>query len=589
MVDTFVVHKQPQSAAKGAFLLLHGMESHSGWFSPLFPLLTAAGYAAVSFDRPGWGRSQGERGRLDSYQEVLETVSRFASELRRQYESVHLVGMSWGGMAALYCALRRSWLFDSLTMIAPGIAARTDLSFTAKCRVAKGVLGKNPGAFVPTAFKPEHFVTNPDQQAFIANDPVRVHHVSSGFCIETLKMRRFIKQTAGKRRLPPATCLLAGNDKIIENDKVAAICRVAGVSVQTFPDCRHTLVFERPEAVAAAMVQQAKAAATPSIGNVWIAGAGAVGGTVASLLAFGGVRTSLLVKDKYLDSFQKNGLTLRAKQAERNSGGHISFASGPEGLSPDPDLLVIAVKSFDTDAALASFAGAIPERTIVASLQNGIGNEAKLAAAFPDNTIVAGSICASVEMPETGSVSWPDDRGGLGLALYQGSNDRARNICQNLFGRTGMECAWVDGDKAAERLKWSKLMLNIGFNALNSLTGMTSGAIMSDPIYGKLVTAALREGFACMDALHLQPVDLPGYPVSKLRLLVRTPDRLARWAMAWQAKRSTEAAFSMRQDVLKNRHHTEIAELNGVIVRIGKELGIQTPANAGLASMVEKR
>lgn len=590
MDKLFMLEKEAEGVAKGAFILLHGMESHSGWFDPLFPLLQRAGYTALAYDRPGWGRSEGIRGHIDSYKDILETLSHIASNARRRYGHVHLAGMSWGGMAALYASLRRPWLFDSLTLIAPGIAAKADLPFLAKFHTAAHILTGNFTATLPTAFTPEHFTASQEWQDFIRTDPHLVTQVSAGFCLETVKMRRFIGQAAGKRTLPPALCLLADNDKILDNHNVAKVCQRAGVVQQTLPDSQHTLVFENPEAVATALLQQAQRGESPSSADcAWIAGAGAIGGLTASLLSFDGVKTGILVKEKYRERVQKSGITLTSGQGVRTTGSSAFFESRPENLPPDPELLVIAVKSFDTDTLLKELSGTVPARTVIASLQNGLGNEMKIAEAFPDNTIIAASICAGVEMPAPGNVLWPDDRGGLAAAVYRGDGERAKAVWKNMLSRTGMECVWIEGERAAERLKWSKLMLNIGFNALNSMTGLTSGQIMSDQVYGKLVVSALREGFSCMKSLDLHPVDLPGYPVSKLGLLVMTPGPVARKAIAWQAKRSTEAAFSMRQDVLKNRQHTEISELNGIIVKTGTRLGLKTPANSWLAEQIEKR
>lgn len=590
MSTMYTIEHQAEEYEKGAFLLLHGMESHSEWFEPLFPFLRRAGYAVVAYDRPGWGKSEGMRGHMESYAGVLETISQMAAETRKKHGRVHLTGMSWGGMAALYAALRRPWLFDSIALLAPGIAAKTDLPFMAKFNATVKVLAKRLTASVPTSFQPEHFTADPDRQSLIRTDPDLVRQVSTGFCFETLKMRRFIGQAVGKRRLPPTTCLLAGDDVILDNEKVEQICRRAGATIQTFAGCRHTLVFEQPEGVAEALVRQAEQAeSTQPDSSAVVAGAGAVGGLTATLLSFGGTQTGVLVKEKYLESMRTNGILLTAGQGSRTTGSQTTFAARPGALPNDPDLLIIAVKSFDTDTLLDELSGKVSPRTVIASLQNGLGNEAKIAAAFPENTLIAGSICASVEMPFPGSVIWPDDRGGIAGALYKGDEERAKTAWRTILSRTGMECAWVDGERAAERLKWSKLMLNIGFNALNSLTGMTSAQIMADQVYGKLVISALREGFSCMDRLGLHPVDIPGYPLSKLRLLVMTPGPVARKAMAWQASRSTEAAFSMRQDVLKKRHNTEIGEINGIIVKTAAEFGMEAPTNAWLVEHVRKR
>ncbi|MCD8138385.1 MAG: 2-dehydropantoate 2-reductase [Planctomycetaceae bacterium] len=586
----FVREMKPNETPKGAFLLLHGMESHSEWFVDLASRLVSRNYAVVAYDRPGWGGSPGTRGHLASYRDFVENTVRLATLTRAKYGAVHLASMSWGGMATLYLGLRRGWLFDSLTLISPGLAARRDLSFRDKCRLGFDFLKGRADSLVEPLFSPEHFSHDPHWQRFIEKDPLRVRQVTSSFCFETLKMRRFIAGSAGRRLLPPTLCLLAGDDAIIDNDATAALCRRAGAVVETIPNAAHSLVFERPEHLADAMARRAEAATAAfrnPVGTVWVVGGGAVGGAVASLLADGAVRTGMLVKPKYLDSVRKDGFTLHCGLGSRTASPCLQFADSPGELPGPPDLVVVAVKSFDTVQALSPLVGKIPASTVVASLQNGVGNEDVIAGLFPDNTIVAASICASLELTDPGHVVWADDRGGLGAALHRGDEAIARSVWQNIMTRTGMECRWVGGKRASSRLKWSKLMLNTAFNALNSVTGLGSAAILADGKYGDLALRALAEGFAAMYRLKLDPVDLPGFPVSKLRLLLKMPSLVARRIMAWQAARAPEVAFSMRQDFLKNRQHTEITELNGKIVEVGRQLGIDVSANEKLVELVK--
>lgn len=584
----FVSEMHPASQAKGAFLLLHGMESHSAWFIDTATRLVSQGYAVVAYDRQGWGKSRGTRGHLQSYKHFLEQVAGIAAKTRDKYGSLHLAGMSWGGMAALYLGLRRGWLFDSVSLIAPGIVALQDIPFLDKLRAAKNVLCNNTTATVTPLFRPEHFTRDAEWRDFIQNDPDRVVRVSTSFCLETLKMRRFIRENAGKRLIPPTLCLLAGDDRIVDNQATAAVCRKAGAVVEILPDCAHTLIFERPEQLAAILARHADTnSRRTASGTAWIIGAGAVGGAVASLLSFGGVETGVLVKPAYQDELAANGLTLHSGNARRTTRAHITFADGPEKLPPNPDLVLFAVKSFDTPRALAGLSGRIGPDAILASLQNGVDNEDAIARAFPNNIIIAASICASLELSQHGNVIWADDRGGLGAAVYRGDATIARNVWLSLMSRTGMECRWYNGINASQCLKWSKLMLNIGFNALNSVTGLTSAQLLADDHYGELALSALREGFVAMDRMDLYPVDLPGFPVSKMRLLLKAPSRLAGKIMSWQAGRTPEAAFSMRQDVVKKRQHTEITDLNEKIVETGRKFGFPTPANATLVEMVK--
>ncbi len=598
MTDPDALHIRetaPDAAPRGAFLLLHGMESHAGWFVDCAARLVRNGWAVLAFDRPGWGKSPGPRGHMTSYRDLVDLTSRLAARARRKYGAVHLAGMSWGGMAALYCALRTPWLFDSVSLIAPGVATRRDLPFPEKAKAAWNALRRDGNALLRPGFRLEDFTRDPQWRHFIESDPDRVTAVTTSFCIESLKMRHFIREHAGKRRLPPALCLLAGEDGIVDNPATAHLCRKAGALVQYIPRAAHTLIFEKPAQTAGIIDHHAEEArkaaaaarrAADKRGGVWVVGAGAVGGAVASLLSFGGVHTGVLVKPSHCTLLRKSGLTLRCGEAVRSA--RPAVAADPAHLPPDPRLVILAVKSFDTLSALAPLRGKLPPETCLLSLQNGVRNEDAIARAFPRHTLLAGAVCAGLEQTAPGVVRWAGDRGGLAAACFAGDAARARFAWESTLPRTGMECAWVDGDGAASRVKWSKLMLNIGFNALNALTGMPSSRLLRNPLYGALSLAAQREGFALMRALHVHPVDFPGFPVSTLAILLRAPDSLARRLLAWQASRGAEAASSMRQDVSKKRQHTEINELNGEIVASSKPFGIATPANEKLVELVEK-
>ncbi len=586
----FVREWLPDRSPRGGFLLLHGMESHSGWFSELASRLAGEGWAVLAGDRPGWGRSGGPRGALASYRDFVDETSELAASARSRFGPLHLAGMSWGGMAALYLGLRRGWLFDSIALLAPGLCSKLDLGTGDRLRVGLEFLRPDPSRTVAPRFRPEHFTTDPKWRHFIDRDPERLRRVGASFCLETVKMRRFIQETAGRRRLPPALCLLAGDDAIVDNRRTGELCRRAGIEVETFAGAAHSLVFERPTETAARLSRHAAEAGEKRRRNrrrVWVVGGGAVGGSMASLLSFAGHEVGLLVKPTQVDWLRKKGFVLRSGGAPRRTGRELTVAARPEELPPDPDLAVLAVKSFDTASVLAGLAGRIPERTVLASLQNGIANEDAVAAAFPRHGVAASVICASLELEERGEARWADDRGGLGGACFQGDCEKVRKVWSDIFSSTGMECLWVEGERASQCLKWSKLMLNIGFNALNSVTGKSSAELLADPRTGRLAVRAMREGFAAMRALSLEPVDLPGFPVSKLHFVTVLPFDWGRRLLAWRAGRTAEAAFSMRQDVLRKRQHTEIDELNGAVVAVCREVGLPVGANAKLAEMVQ--
>lgn len=640
--------RDASEASGPCVLFLHGVESHSEWFDEVAAYLNARGADAFAFDRPGWGRSKGARGHLTSYADAVRAVSEVATSLRDKYGNCHLAGLSWGGLLALYAALRRGPLFDSVTLIAPGICSRTDLSFANKLRVARGLISGKAAQPVPLAIEVEQFTKRADRARYIREDEHRVTSVSAAFCLETLKMRRFSEESTALRRLPPAQLLLAGRDAIIDNARTTqlleqATCRAvhgnppAAVRVETFANAEHSLVFEAPERTATAILDLAASVsgrseseplstseeqpatraiylmnATPIADasadpaepktasgasasdsesthgkRVAIMGAGAIGSLVGGLLALGGHRVTLIGRQAHADAVNERGLTLRLPEGRRTIREGLSAVTSCEAITDPQDLVVLAVKGFDTAAALESMRSIVSDATVILSLQNGLENEALIADAFPKTIILAGAICAYTEFNEPGVVSWCDDLGGLAAGVYQGDDSQGRVTWSSIAPDTGMQCLFVTGRGGALRVKWSKLLLNVAFNALNAATGLPTHEILAHPEYGLLAARALREGFAVMRAKGIAPVDLPGYPVTKLATLSRLPAGLVRRALAWKTGRGASGASSMRQDLARRRGTTEIDAINGAVVQAGAACGIPTPANDTLCRMVQ--
>jgi 2-dehydropantoate 2-reductase len=99
---------------------------------------------------------------------------------------------------------------------------------------------------------------------------------------------------------------------------------------------------------------------------------------------------------------------------------------------------------------------------------------------------------------------------------------------------------------------------------------------------------ALREGARVMSSRGVAAVNLPGYPVAWLARVARLPASWTRAAMIRFTAREPGAASSMSQDLRKGRGRTEIDEINGAVVRLGRERGLATPANDRLCALVRE-
>ncbi len=237
------------------------------------------------------------------------------------------------------------------------------------------------------------------------------------------------------------------------------------------------------------------------------------------------------------------------------------------------DLVVVAVKSFDTAAVASQLQPQLERFKAVLSLQNGVENELVLAERLGKERILTGTVTSAVGRRGLGKVVLERKR-GIGLA-----NDHplAAQVADS-FNRAGLN-AGLFWDGSA--MKWSKLLTNLLANASSAILDYTPAQIFSDARLFDLEARQLREALAVMDALKYRVVDLPGTPVRMLALLMRSlPLRLsqliARRALA--AGRGSKMP-SLHIDLHQGRGSVEVDYLNGAVARFGARAGIIAPVN----------
>ncbi|MGC1307968.1 MAG: lysophospholipase [Phormidesmis sp.] len=93
---------------KGVLALIHGLGEHSGRYCAVVRALTAAGYAIYAFDNQGHGRSEGQRGHINRWQDYRDNTNAFLQLVRQQEPTapLFLMGHSLGGLIVLDYVLR---------------------------------------------------------------------------------------------------------------------------------------------------------------------------------------------------------------------------------------------------------------------------------------------------------------------------------------------------------------------------------------------------------------------------------------------------------------------------------------------------
>jgi len=214
-----------RSGARTALVYLHGIESHAGWFAMAGPQLREQGFDVYCLDRRGSGLNRENRGFLsghvENYETLIADIQAFIASLRDRYDSVFLVGLSWGGKLALSYGLSHPEDIDGLVLITPGLRAKADVSFLNKLKIAL-LSPLNPTARVAVPIEPEMFTTTPVYLDYIKDDPLRLNSATVRFFWQSHRLDKFVDRNISTNRLP-IQLFLAGQDTIIDNDGVLKV------------------------------------------------------------------------------------------------------------------------------------------------------------------------------------------------------------------------------------------------------------------------------------------------------------------------------------------------------------------------------
>ncbi len=286
--------------------------------------------------------------------------------------------------------------------------------------------------------------------------------------------------------------------------------------------------------------------------NVYVVGAGAVGRYLGELL--------------------------------RGTGNEVTYAPRDlaEVVPVAADLVIVAVKAYDTEGAIATLRAALGTTTTAAIVtpQNGVGNEEKLAAAFGADAIVACALTVPVETDRNGK---PLAANGGGIAFAPvGAN--AHNWLLATFGATGLP---VSAASDYRSLKWSKLVLNVVANASCAILNVLPERLVHSGDAFELELRAIREVRAVMRALGIAAIDLPRYPVRALQGVATLPAPLARGILANRiAGARGRKPPSLLLDLRAMKNRTEVDYLNGAVARAAREAGVRAPVNTVFARIV---
>ena len=290
--------------------------------------------------------------------------------------------------------------------------------------------------------------------------------------------------------------------------------------------------------------------------KIAVMGAGAVGCYYGGMLARAGHDVTLIGRPNHVDAIQRDGLLLDTQSFKEQV--RLQACPNPSAVA-GATLVLFCVKSTDTEGAAAAIRPHLLPGVLVLSLQNGVDNAVRLQAALPDQEVAASVVYVATEMPGPGHVKH-NGRGELVIAASPSSAEAAA-----LLIAAGVP---TDISSNVEGALWAKLILNCAYNALSAITQQPYGQLVQGEGVQDVIRDLVNE---CLAVAQADGITVPGDVWQAVERIAQTmPQQLS----------------STAQDLARGKR-SEIDHLNGYVLRRGEVLGIATPVNRVMHTLVK--
>ena len=290
--------------------------------------------------------------------------------------------------------------------------------------------------------------------------------------------------------------------------------------------------------------------------KIAVMGAGAVGCYYGGMLARAGHDVTLIGRPNHVDAIQRDGLLLDTQSFKEQV--RLQASTEPSAVA-GATLVLFCVKSTDTESAAAAIRPHLLPGALVLSLQNGVDNAVRLQAALPAQEVAASVVYVATEMPGPGHVKH-NGRGELVIAASPNSTEAAA-----LLAAAGVP---TDISANVEGALWAKLILNCAYNALSAITQQPYGQLVQGEGVQDVIRDLVNE---CLAVAQADGITVPGDVWQAVERIAQTmPQQLS----------------STAQDLARGKR-SEIDHLNGYVLRRGEVLGIATPVNRVMHTLVK--
>ncbi|MDP9615399.1 MULTISPECIES: ketopantoate reductase family protein [Streptomyces] len=297
--------------------------------------------------------------------------------------------------------------------------------------------------------------------------------------------------------------------------------------------------------------------------RIAVIGAGGVGGYFGARLAAAGDDVTFVARGRHLAAIREKGLTVRSPLGELRVPAEAVVPAVSD--LKEPDLVVVAVKLWDTEDVARQVAPLAEGGAAVVSFQNGVQKDTVLRRHLPAGAVLGGVSYVSAFIEEPGVVVHHGTMQRLVFGEYgREASPRARRFLDSCLA-AGID-AEISGD--IERVIWEKFVFLVGLSGTTSAVRQPIGVVRADPGSRTLLREVMHEAVAVGRAMGVA-LD-PGFADERLAFCDTLPATMT---------------SSMHNDLVHG-NRLELGWLSGAVAELGAGLGVATPRNRTIADIL---
>jgi 2-dehydropantoate 2-reductase len=291
--------------------------------------------------------------------------------------------------------------------------------------------------------------------------------------------------------------------------------------------------------------------------KIAVMGSGGVGGFYGGRLAHAGCDVHFIARGAHLKAMRERGLLIENEAQGDIRIAHVNATDNPAAIG-EADLLIVAVKLWDTEAAARLAKPVVGPRTAVLSLQNGVLKDDILRREFGDAAVMGGVGYVGTHIARPGVIHQTGTLQRLVFGEYDGRRSaRAEELLAALL-RAGIQ-AEITSD--IRRTLWEKYVFLVGLSGSTASMRSPIGPIRQNPQTRSFLFDLMRE---TVEVGLAHGVNLPA--------------DYAEQRLAFADTVSPDMTSSLHHD-LDHGNRLEVEWLSGGVVQLGRPVGVPTPCN----------